>query len=80
MSAQTAEELRVELAKARFTHLRSSADPSTCPDCYVYSITYHGHTVLFFIGKIPHGLSEVVDGLEEEVIEHLYRHVGSRSA
>jgi hypothetical protein len=78
MKAQTAEELRSELAKARFTHLSSSADPVTCPDCYVYSITYHGHTVLFFDSKVPHGLGEVVDALEAEVIAHLYRHVGYR--
>jgi hypothetical protein len=78
MKAQTAEELRGELAKARFTHLKSSADPATCPDCYVYSITYHGHTVLFFDSKVPDGLMEVVDALEAEVIAHLYRHVGYR--
>jgi len=78
MRAQTAEELRSELAKARFTHLRSSVDPATCPDCYAYSITYHGHTVLFFDPKVPHGLMEVVDRLEAEVIAHLYRHVGYR--
>ena len=47
MNARTAEELRRELAKARFTHLESTANPATCADCYVYSITYHGHTVLF---------------------------------
>jgi hypothetical protein len=80
MDAGTAEELRRELAKARFTHLKSTADPGTCADCYTYSITYHGHTVLFFDSKVPPGLSEVVDGLEEEVIEHLYRHVGYRHA
>ncbi len=80
MNAQTAEEVRKELARAHFADLKSAADPSTCPDCYVYSITYHGHTVLFFIDKIPHGLSEVVDALEGEVIQHLYRHVGYRGA
>ncbi len=79
MDALRAEELRKELAKARFTHLRSTANPGNpgaCADCYVYSITYRGHTVLFFDSQVPHGLDEVVDGLEEEVIEHLYRHVG----
>jgi hypothetical protein len=78
MKAQTAEELRRELGKARFTHLGNTANPTTCADCYVYSITYHGHTVLFFDSKTPHGLMEVVDRLEGEVIEHLYRHVGYR--
>jgi hypothetical protein len=76
MSASTAEELRREFAKARFTHLESTANPATCADCYVYSITYHGHTVLFYASKVPPGLLEVVGALEEEVIEHLYRHVG----
>jgi hypothetical protein len=80
MEAQTAEELRRELAEARFTHLASSANPATCNDCYVYSITYHDHTVLFFDTKAPHGLGEVVDTLEAEVISHLYRHVGYRHA
>ena len=47
MDVQTAEELRRELAKAHFTHLESTTNPATCNDCYVYSITYHGHTVLF---------------------------------
>ncbi len=79
MDARTAEELRRELAKARFTHLESTTT-TTCADCYVYSITYHGHTVLFSDTKVPHSLEEVVDGLEEEVIEHLYRHVGYRQA
>jgi hypothetical protein len=78
MNAGTAEELRRELAKAHFTDLKSTANPGTCADCYVYSITYHGHTVLFFDSKVPAVLLEVVDGLEEEVIEHLYRHVGYR--
>jgi hypothetical protein len=78
MNAQTAEELRRELAKARFTHLRSTAKPATCADCYVYSIVYHGHTVLFSDSKTPAGLMEVVDRLEGEVIAHLYRHVGYR--
>jgi hypothetical protein len=80
MDAGTAEELRRELAKARFTHLMSPANPAPCADCYAYSITYHGHTVLFFDSKVPPGLMEVVDALEEEVIEHLYRHVGYRHA
>jgi hypothetical protein len=80
MDALRAEELRKELAKARFTHLRSTANPGTCADCYVYSITYHGHTVLFFDSRVPRGLDEVVDGLEAEVIAHLYRHVGYRRA
>ena len=79
MDAQTAEELRRELAKAHFTHLKSTTS-ATCNDCYVYSITYHGHTVLFSDAKTPHGLGEVVDTLEGEVIAHLYRHVGYRQA
>jgi hypothetical protein len=79
MAARTAEELRRELAKARFTHLRSTASP-TCADCYAYSITYHGHTVRFSAAKVPHGLMEVVDALEGEAIAHLYRHVGYRHA
>jgi hypothetical protein len=79
MSAQTAEELRRELAKARFAHLESTTS-ATCNDCYVYSITYHGHTVLFSDSKVPHSLDEVIDALEGEVIEHLYRHVGYRQA
>jgi hypothetical protein len=78
MNARTAEELRRELAKARFAHLESTAGPSTCADCYVYSITYHGHTVLFFDSMTPPGLMEVVDRLEGEAIAHLYRHVGYR--
>jgi hypothetical protein len=80
MEARTAEELRRELAKARFTHLESTTNPATCSDCYVYSITYHGHTVLFSASKVPHSLEEVVDALEGEVIAHLYRHVGYRQA
>jgi hypothetical protein len=79
MSARTAEELRRELAKARFTHLQSTTS-ATCNDCYVYSITYHGHTVLFSDSKVPRGLEEVVDALEGEVIARLYRHVGYRKA
>jgi len=79
MEAQTAEELRRELAKARFTHLESTTS-ATCNDCYIYSITYHGHTVLFSDSKVPRSLEEVVDALEGEVIEHLYRHVGYRQA
>jgi len=79
MDAQTAEELRRELAKARFTHLESTTS-ATCNDCYVYSITYHGHTVLFSDSKVPRSLEEVIDALEGEVIEHLYRHVGYRQA
>jgi hypothetical protein len=80
MDAQTAEELRRELAKAHFTDLGSTANPATCADCYVYSITYHGHEVVFFDSKAPPGLGEVVDRLEGEVIAHLYRHVGYRHA
>jgi hypothetical protein len=79
MSARTAEELRRELAKARFTHLNSTTS-ATSNDCYVYSITYHGHTVLFSDSKVPGSLDEVIDALEGEVIEHLYRHVGYRQA
>ena len=79
MDAGTAEELRRELAKAHFARLESTTS-ATCNDCYVYSITYHGHTVLFFDSKTPHGLLEVIDELEGEVIEHLYRHVGYRQA
>jgi len=79
MNAGTAEELRRELAKARFTQLKSRTD-ATCADCYVYSITYHGHTALFTDSQVPESLGEVIDGLEEEVIEHLYRHVGYRRA
>ena len=78
MNAGTAEELRRELAKARFTQLPSALIPTTCADCYVYKIAYHGHTVRFLASKVPDSLLEVVDGLEEEVIEHLYRHVGYR--
>jgi hypothetical protein len=78
MDAQTAEELRRELAKARFTQLTSTANPATCADCYLYSIAYHGNTVTFFDSKTPPGLMEVVDRIEGEVIAHLYRHVGYR--
>jgi hypothetical protein len=74
MNAGTAEEVRRELAAAHFSDLRSRPLPAGCPRCYVYSITYHGHTVLFPIAKIPKGLDEVVGALEEEVILHLYRH------
>ncbi|HWA54598.1 MAG TPA: hypothetical protein VG816_10535 [Solirubrobacterales bacterium] len=79
MDARTAEELRRELAKAHFTHLKSTTD-ATCNDCYVYSITYHGHTVLFSASRVPDSLEEVVDALEGEVIAHIYRHVGYRRA
>ncbi len=79
MEARTAEELRRELAKAHFAHLKSTTE-ATCNDCYVYSITYHGHTVLFSDSKVPRSLEEVVDALEGEVIAHLYRHVGYRHA
>jgi|GEM_PF-3043147 len=79
MDARTAEEMRRELAKARFIHLKSTTD-ATCNDCYVYSISYHAHTVLFTESKVPRSLDEVIDGLEGEVIEHLYRHVGYRRA
>jgi hypothetical protein len=78
MDALRAEEVRRELAKAHFTHLRSAADPASCARCYVYSITYHGHTALFFIKQLPPHLGEVVDMLEAEVIDHVYRHVGYR--
>jgi hypothetical protein len=74
MDAGTAEEVRRELAAAHFSRLRSRPLPTGCPGCYVYSITYHGHTVLFPIAKIPKGLDEIVGALEEEVILHLYRH------
>jgi hypothetical protein len=80
MDAGTAEELRRELAKARFTQLESTANPGTCADCYTYSITYHGHTVLFFDSKVPSGLTEVVETLAEEVIAHLYRHASYHHA
>jgi hypothetical protein len=79
MNAQTAEELRRELAKAHFAQLESTTS-ATCADCYVYSITYHGHTVLFSESKVPRSLDEVIDALEGEVIAHLYRHVGYRHA
>jgi hypothetical protein len=78
MNARTAEELRRELAKADFAHIESTASPSTCADCYVYSIAYRGHEVLFVDSRTPPGLMEVVDKLEGEVIAHLYRHVGYR--
>jgi hypothetical protein len=74
MDARTAEEVRRELGAAHFSRLRSRALPTRCPNCYVYSITYHGHTVLFPASKTPRGLDEVIDALEEEVILHLYRH------
>jgi hypothetical protein len=74
MDAGTAEEVRRELAAAHFSRLGSRPLPTGCPGCYVYSITYHGHTVLFPIAKIPKVLDEVVGALEEEVILHLYRH------
>jgi hypothetical protein len=77
MSAENAEELRRELAKARFAELPSTPT-GTCADCYVYSIAYHGHEIHFPDSKVPESLMEVVDGLEEEVISHLYRHVGYR--
>jgi hypothetical protein len=80
MNAGTAEAVRRELAKAHFAQLQSTANPATCSDCYVYSITYHGHTVLFSDSKVPPALGEVVDALEGEVIAHLYRHVGYRRA
>jgi hypothetical protein len=77
MKAGAAEELRRELAKAHFGQLSSVTSP-TCADCYLYSIAYHGHTVRFTDSKVPDSLGEVIDALEEEVIEHLYRHVGYR--
>jgi hypothetical protein len=77
MNAGSAEELRRELAEAGFAGLPSTpAEP--CGDCYVYSIAYHGHEISFPASKVPESLLEVVDGLEEEVIHHLYRHVGYR--
>jgi hypothetical protein len=79
MNADSAEEIRRELRKARFGRLTSSAD-GACADCYVYSITYRGHTVLFSESQARGHLGEAVDSLEEEVIEHLYRHVGYRGA
>jgi hypothetical protein len=75
MPARTAEELRRELAMARFAHLQGNAD-GTCADCYLYSIAYHGHTALFLASRVPRSLMEVIDTLEAEVIAHLYRHVG----
>jgi len=80
MDAGTAEEVRRELAKAHFAQLPSESIPTTCADCYVYKIAYHGHIVRFLASNTPDSLGEVVDALEEEVIEHLYRHVGYRGA
>jgi hypothetical protein len=74
MNAETAEEVRRELAAAHFSHLRSRPLPTGCAGCYAYSITYHGHTVLFPDSKTPKGLDEVIDALEGEVIRHLYHH------
>jgi hypothetical protein len=78
MKVRSAEELRRQLARAHFAHIESTEYPGTCADCYVYSIDYRGHTVVFFDSKAPPGLGEVVDELEAEVIAHLYRHVGFR--
>ena len=78
MNARTAEELRKELAKAHFTHLGRTSNSGTCADCYVYSITYHGHTAQFLDSKVPDRVGEVIDKLEGEVIAHIYRHVGYR--
>ncbi len=78
MDAATAEEVRRELAKARFAKLGGGKIPGNCADCYVYTITYHGHRVSFLANEAPNDpMLEVVDALEEEVILHLYRHVGS---
>jgi hypothetical protein len=66
--------VRRELGAAHFSRLGSRPIPKGCRGCYVYSITYHGHTVLFPDSKTPKGLEEVIDALEEEVILHLYRH------
>jgi hypothetical protein len=77
MDAQRAEDVRRELARAHFAQVGSTA-PGSCADCYVYKISYHGHTARFLDSKVPDRVGEAIAMLEAEVIDHVYRHVGFR--
>jgi hypothetical protein len=74
MRARTAEELRRQLARARFAQIPSTATPGSCADCYVYEIRYRGHDVAFSDATLPQRLRPVVIRMEALIEAHLPLH------
>ena len=61
--------LQERLAAAEFTEIESPL-PGNCADCYLYSIRYLGHRVLFDQSATPARLDGVVREIESIIYAH----------
>ena len=57
VSVLTVKTLRNALRGSRWDTLSTVTDPSGCADCYLYSITYQGHSVHLLQNQVPEWLA-----------------------
>jgi hypothetical protein len=69
----TVKRLRNGLSDPRFAAFEGGP-PSNCADCYVYSITYRGHTVTVDQSEVPAWLQKTITRLEALAGPHLPFH------
>ena len=69
----TVKRLRKGLSDPRFAAFEGGP-PSNCADCYVYTITYRGHTVTVDQSTVPSWLQRTITRLEALAGPHLPFH------
>lgn len=62
--------LRKALATARFGTIPPESGPTGCADCFVYSVTYRGHTVTRDEIDVPERLAPVLRQLQAIIDAH----------
>jgi hypothetical protein len=70
---RTVKQLRNGLSDPRFAAFEGGA-PSTCADCYVYTIAFRGHTVTVDQSTVPVWLQKTITRLEALAGPHLPFH------
>ena len=73
LSVLKAKQLRAGLSQAQFRRFESPL-PGNCADCYVYTITFRGHTISFTQSEIPIWIKKTVARFEALYETHRPRH------
>jgi hypothetical protein len=73
LSERKLKQFRVALSQPQFAAYESPL-PGNCADCYVYTISFRGHTISFPQSEIPVWIRKTVGRFEALVENHLPRH------
>ena len=73
LSERKLKQFRAALSQPRFAAYESPF-PGNCADCFIYTISFSGHTISFPQSEIPPWIAKTVARFEALIERHLPRH------